>query len=58
MTLLLIRSAFTLFMFASFLGICWWAYNRKQKPRFDDAANLPFADEEAHHRSQQGRKKC
>ena len=58
MTLLLIRSAFTLFMLASFLGICWWAYNHKQKPRFDDAANLPFADEEAHHRSQQGRKKC
>ncbi|MEL0083372.1 MAG: cbb3-type cytochrome c oxidase subunit 3 [Gammaproteobacteria bacterium] len=58
MTLMLIRSGFTLFMLASFLGICWWAYHRRQKPRFDEAANLPFADEPAHQRSQQGRSKC
>jgi cytochrome c oxidase cbb3-type subunit 4 len=25
-----------------------WAYSRKQKKSFDEAANLPFADEDKH----------
>lgn len=29
-----------------FIGIVLWAYSRKRKSRFDDAANLPFADED------------
>jgi cytochrome c oxidase cbb3-type subunit 4 len=33
---------------ADFLGIVWWAYGVKSnKQRFDEAANLPFADAEA-----------
>ena len=52
MTLMLIRSGFTLFMLLIFIGIFMWAYNRKQQPRFDEAANLPFADEPTHQRSQ------
>ncbi len=32
----------------TFLGIVWWAYGMKgNKKRFDEAANLPFADEGA-----------
>ena len=32
-------------MFA-FLGIVFWAYSKNQKKPFDEAANLPFADED------------
>ena len=32
----------------TFLGIVWWAFGIKgNKQRFEEAANLPFADEEA-----------
>jgi cytochrome c oxidase cbb3-type subunit 4 len=27
-----------------FLGVVWWAYHRKSKPGFDEAAQLPFLD--------------
>jgi len=30
----------------AFLGIVFWAYSKKQKKPFDEAANLPFADDE------------
>ena len=30
----------------AFIGICLWAYSSKRKSGFDDAANLPFEDEE------------
>jgi cytochrome c oxidase cbb3-type subunit IV len=31
----------------TFLGIVWWAYGLKgNKQRFEEAANLPFADAE------------
>lgn len=41
-----LRSIITLVCFLAFLGIVWWAYGRKRKARFDEAANLPFADDE------------
>lgn len=41
-----------LLMFA-FIGMCFWAYSRKRKKAFDDAANLPFADEELNQRTMQ-----
>jgi len=31
---------------AAFLGVCWWAYRGDKKADFEQAANLPFADEE------------
>lgn len=34
-----------------FLGIVWFAYGRSRRKRFDEAANLPFADEEMDRRS-------
>lgn len=49
-----LRSATTLVTFLLFLGIVWWAYGMKSnKKRFDEAANLPFADDDAE-RAEQG----
>jgi len=45
------RSAITLILFIAFLGIVWWAYGRRRKERFDEAANLPFADEDMQQRT-------
>ncbi len=43
-----LRSVVTLVSLLTFLGIVWWAYGLKSsKKRFEEAANLPFADEEA-----------
>ena len=43
-----LRSAVTVVSFVTFLGIVWWAYGLKSsKQRFEEAANLPFADVEA-----------
>jgi cytochrome c oxidase cbb3-type subunit 4 len=30
----------------AFLAICWWAFSPKRKKRFEEDANLPFADDE------------
>lgn len=30
----------------AFIIIFYWAFSKKNKQRFDEAANLPFADEE------------
>ena len=43
-----LRSLVTVVFLVTFLGIVWWAYGlRGNKKRFEEAANLPFADEEA-----------
>ncbi len=41
----LIRGLGTLVVFIAFIGVVLWAYNSKRKKSFDEAANLPFADE-------------
>ena len=41
-----LRGLSTLFLMVSFIGLCVWAYSGKRKAQFDEAANLPFADEE------------
>ena len=41
-----LRGISTAFLMITFIGMCFWAYNRKRKTAFDEAANLPFADEE------------
>lgn len=46
-----VQGIFTAVMMVSFLGIVWWAYSKKTKKRFDEAANLPFADEGMDHRT-------
>mgnify|MGYP000907643654 CR=1 FL=1 len=42
-----IRSIVTVVSLLTFLGVVWWAYGVKSnKKRFDEAAMLPFTDEE------------
>ena len=37
---------FTVLLFIIFIGIVIWAFNPKRKQRFDEAARLPFADDD------------
>jgi cytochrome c oxidase cbb3-type subunit IV len=39
-----LRVMVTLLSFAAFIGIAMWAWSRKNATRFDEAAQLPFAD--------------
>lgn len=39
------RIVFTLLSFTCFAGIWVWAYSRRNQSRFDEAAQLPFAQE-------------
>lgn len=48
-----LRGLSTLFLLASFIGLCIWAYSKKRKRTFDEAANLPFADEKLNQRTMQ-----
>jgi cytochrome c oxidase cbb3-type subunit 4 len=41
-----LRGLSTAFLMVAFIGLCCWAYSKKRKKSFDEAANLPFADEE------------
>ena len=41
-----LRAAVTLLSFVAFIGVIAWAWSRRNKKRFDEAANLPFADDE------------
>lgn len=40
-----LRGLSTVFAMVAFIAVCLWAYSSKRKSRFDEAANLPFADE-------------
>ncbi|MDA9556109.1 CcoQ/FixQ family Cbb3-type cytochrome c oxidase assembly chaperone [Vibrio sp.] len=41
------HALWTLVLFICFMGVVWWAYgSKRRKARFDEAANLVFADEE------------
>lgn len=42
------QSLFTLVSFVTFVAIVAWAYSGRRKQAFEEAANLPFADEEQH----------
>ena len=48
-----LRGLSTLFLMISFIGVCIWAYSSKRKAAFDEAAQLPFADEEQHQNTMQ-----
>ncbi len=41
-----LRSITTVVSFALFLAIVWWAYGKSSKKGFEEAANLPFAEDE------------
>ncbi len=42
----LIGSVVTVLFFLLFIGIVWWAYHRGNRQRFEDAAQLPFQEED------------
>jgi cytochrome c oxidase cbb3-type subunit 4 len=52
-----LRGLSTLFLFIAFIGLCFWAYSKKRKKAFDEAANLPFADDELNQRTMQEEQK-
>jgi cytochrome c oxidase cbb3-type subunit 4 len=39
-----LRLILTLLSFAVFVGIVWWAWSGRQRQRFEEAAQLPFLD--------------
>ena len=39
-----LRSITTVISMITFVGIIWWAYAKGNRKRFDEAANLPFAE--------------
>ncbi len=43
-----IRAWHTVILLISFVGIVIWAYSKRRKSDFDEAANLPFADQKRH----------
>ena len=40
-----LRAGVTLFSFLAFIGLWVWAWSRRNRARFDEAAQLPFAPE-------------
>jgi cytochrome c oxidase cbb3-type subunit 4 len=42
----IIGSIFTVIVFVAFIGVVYWAFTSRNKERFDEAANLVFADED------------
>jgi cytochrome c oxidase cbb3-type subunit 4 len=39
------RTLSTVLVFLAILGVAWWAYGPSRKQYFDDAAQLPFQDD-------------
>jgi cytochrome c oxidase cbb3-type subunit 4 len=50
-----LRGISTLLLMLAFLGICVWAYGKKQRKGFEEAAELPFADEAPEKQDSEGR---
>lgn len=48
-----LRGLSTIFVFIAFVSVCWWAFSPSRKKSFNDAAKLPFADEDQHQKAQQ-----
>ncbi len=41
-----LRTIITTISFVLFAGIVYWAYSNRQRSRFEEASNLPFAEPE------------
>lgn len=41
-----LRSIVTVVSLLTFLGVIWFAYANGNRKRFDEAANLPFAEDD------------
>ena len=46
-----LRGLSTLLLLVAFIGLVAWVYSGRRKKQFEDAAQLPFADEEAHRKT-------
>jgi len=47
MNISIIQSVWTVVVMVLFVGIVIWAWSGKRRQQFDEAANLPFDDEDA-----------
>lgn len=45
------RGIATILAMAAFIGVCVWTFSSKRKKDFDEAANLPFADDAKNEKS-------
>ncbi|MBS3803438.1 MAG: cbb3-type cytochrome c oxidase subunit 3 [Oleiphilaceae bacterium] len=50
------RGFHTLLVMLAFLGICWWAYSAHRKKSNDEAAHLPFDDDDIDQRTREQEK--
>jgi cytochrome c oxidase cbb3-type subunit 4 len=50
-----LRALSTVLAFTAFIGIVWWAWHRKSQKGFEEAARLPFADDERDDRTTRSR---
>ena len=41
-----LRSIVTVLTFVAFIGIVWWAMSRRNQASFDEAAKLPFGQDD------------
>ncbi len=39
-----LRGISTILVMIAFFGVCWWAFSPSRRAKFNEAANLPFAD--------------
>jgi cytochrome c oxidase cbb3-type subunit 4 len=46
-----LRGLSTVLLMVAFIGLVIWAYSRKRQQAFDEAANLPFADDDIDQRT-------
>jgi cytochrome c oxidase cbb3-type subunit 4 len=44
--LTLLQSVWTIVVMVAFIGIVLWAWSGKRKQRFEEAANIPFDEDE------------
>lgn len=51
MSLETLRIIIMLVSLSAFLGVVLWAFGPRSKQRFDEAANLPFADDDMQQRT-------
>lgn len=42
-----VRGIVVIVLIVAFVTLTIWAYSKRRKPGFDEAANLPFADQDA-----------
>ncbi len=43
-----LRGLSTLLLLLAFIGLVFWVYSGRRKRHYDEAAQLPFADEDIH----------